>query len=133
MVTREQRGSVSILMVAGALIFSLFSLAVADLGSMLLARARAQAAADAAALAAVAQQAPVLHQGSDPETAARDVAERNGAMLISCTCEVGTPDAAVEVEITPRLGFLSGWYGRKARAKAHAHLDDDVLTYRESG
>jgi secretion/DNA translocation related TadE-like protein len=130
---RSHRGSVSILMVGGALIFSLFSLAVADLGSMLLARARAQAAADAAALAAVVQQAPVLQQGSDPEGAARDAAERNGATLVSCTCEVGTPDATVEVEITPRLGFLSDWYGRKARAKAHAHLDDDVLTYRDGG
>jgi secretion/DNA translocation related TadE-like protein len=127
-----ERGSVSILMVAGALLFSLFSLAVADLGSMLLARARAQQAADAAALAAVVQQAPVLGQGSDPEEVARETAERNGATLLSCTCDVGTTDATVEVEITPRLGFLSGWYGRKAHAKAHAHLDDDVMTYRST-
>lgn len=128
----KQRGSVSILMVAGALLFSLFALAVADLGSMLLARGRAQQAADAAALAAVVQQAPVLEQGDDPEGAARHVAERNGATLVSCECDVGTTDATIEVEITPRLGFLSGWYGRKARARAHAHLDDDVLTYRSS-
>jgi len=130
MVDQAQRGSVSILIVVGALLFSLFALAVADLGSMLLARARAQQAADAAALAAVSQQAPVLDQGDDPEGAARDVAERNGATLVSCECEVGTTDATVEVEITPRLGFLSGWYGRKARARARAHVDDDVLTYR---
>ena len=127
---RRQEGSVSILMVAGALLFSLFALAVADLGSMLFARARAQQAADAAALAAVAQQAPVLGQGSDPEAAARDTAERNGATFLSCTCKVGSSDVTVEVEITPRLRFLSGWYGRKAHAKARAHLDDDVLTYR---
>ena len=128
----SERGSVSILMLAGALLLSLSSLAMADLGSILLARARAQQAADAAALAAVAEQAPVLDQGSDPEAAARDVAGRNGATLLSCTCDVGTPDATVEVEVTPRLGFLSGWYGRRAHAKAHAHLDDDVLTYRSS-
>jgi len=128
----SQRGSVSILMVAGALLLSLSSLAVADLGSMLLARAHAQQAADAAALAAVVRQAPILREGSDPEAAARDAAERNGATLTSCSCDVGTADATVEVEVTPKLGFLSGWYGRKAHAKAHAHLDDDVFTYRES-
>jgi Flp pilus assembly protein TadG len=98
---------------------------------MLMARARAQQAADAAALAAVVRQAPVLGEGDDPEGAARDVAARNGATLVSCSCDVGTPDAAVEVEIAPHLGFLSGWYGRKAHARARAHLDDDVFTYRD--
>jgi secretion/DNA translocation related TadE-like protein len=130
--TETERGSVSILMLAGALIMALSALAVADIGSMLFARARAQQAADAAALAAVAQQAPVLDQGSDPEGAARDSAQRNGAELLSCECDVGTADAKVEVVVTPRLAFLSGWYGRRARARARAHLDDDVLTYRES-
>lgn len=129
---RCERGSVSILVAAGALLFSLFALAVADLGVMLVARGRAQAAADAAALAAVAQQAPIFDQGSDPDAAARDTAQRNGVTLLSCTCEVGTTDATVEVELSPRLGFLSGWFGRRVHATARAHLDEDVLTYRES-
>jgi secretion/DNA translocation related TadE-like protein len=127
---KHQRGSVSILMLTTTLLFSLSALAVADLGSMLFARARAQQAADAAALAAVVQQAPVLEQGDDPGGAARETAERNGAELLECACEVGTPDATVEVAVTPKLGFLSGWFGRRARARAKAHLDDDVLTYR---
>jgi secretion/DNA translocation related TadE-like protein len=127
-----QRGSVSILMVAGAALLSLTSLAVADIGSMLLARGRAQQAADAAALAAVVRQAPVLHQGDDPEGAAREVAAHNGATLLSCECEVGTTDSTVEVQITARLVFLKGWFGRSVRATARAHLDDDVLTYRDS-
>jgi secretion/DNA translocation related TadE-like protein len=131
MTVATERGSVSILMLTGTLLFTLSTLAVADLGSMLYARARAQQAADAAALAAVAQQAPVLGQGSDPVGAARETAERNGAEMLGCTCDVGTPDATVEVAVTPRLAFLSGWYGRRARATGHAHLDDDVLTYRE--
>lgn len=127
---RSQRGSVSILIATGALLLSLLALAVADIGSMLVARTRAQAAADAAALAAVAQQAPVLEQGNDPEGAARDTAARNGAELISCACEVGTTDATVEVDLAPRLAFLSGWFDRRVHARARAHLDDDVLTYR---
>jgi len=132
MAAARERGSVSILMLTGTLLFTLSALAVADLGSMLYARARAQQAADAAALAAVAQQAPILDQGSDPEGAARETAERNGAELLDCGCDVGTTDATVEVAVTPRLGFLSGWYGRRAHAKARAHLDDDVFTYRVS-
>lgn len=132
MITAEQRGSVSILILATTLLFSLSALAVADLGSMLFARARAQQAADAAALAAVVQQAPVLGQGNDPEGAAREVADRNGAELLECGCASGTSDATVEVAVTPKLQFLSGWYGRRARARARAHLDDDVFTYRSS-
>jgi uncharacterized membrane protein len=79
MAAATERGSVAILMLTGTLLFTLSALALADLGSMLFARARAQQAADAAALAAVAQQAPILEQGSDPEGAARETAERNGA------------------------------------------------------
>ena len=131
MVKRE-RGSVSILMLATTLLFSLSALAVADLGSMFFARARAQQAADAAALAAVVQQAPILGQGDDPQGAASDLAQRNGAELLDCACDVGSTDAIVEVAVTPKLAFLSGWFGRRARARAHAHLDDDVLTYRDA-
>ena len=130
---RAERGAVSIVAVTGALVLCLGALGAADLGAMLFARARAQSAADAAALAAVTEQAPVLERGSDPEQAARDEAERNGATLIRCECSVGSTEATVEVTITPRLGFLSGWFGRAARASARAALDPDVLTYRDGG
>jgi len=130
---RAERGAVSIVAVTGALVLCLGALGAADLGAMLFARARAQSAADAAALAAVTEQAPVLERGSDPEQAARDEAERNGATLIRCECSVGSTEATVEVTITPRLGFLSGWFRRAARASARAALDPDVLTYRDGG
>jgi Flp pilus assembly protein TadG len=100
---------------------------------MLLARARAQAAADAAALAAVTEQAPILGRGNDPEQAARDEAERNGAAFVRCDCVVGESIATVEVSVTPKLAFLSSWFGRHARASARAALDPDVLTYRDPG
>ncbi|MBI4728767.1 MAG: hypothetical protein HY775_04610 [Acidobacteria bacterium] len=109
------------------------AMAVADLGSMFVARARAQAAAEAAALAAVVQQAPVLGQGSDPEGAARAEAERNGATLLRCECEVGRSDAVVEVSVEPRLLIVAAWRGRPARAAARAELDPDVLSYRQDG
>ena len=126
------RGSISIVVATGALLLCLAALAVADLGSMLVARARAQGAAEDAALAAVVRQAPVLGQGNDPEQAARDAAEENGASLLTCDCSVGTADATVEVEVVPRLTFLRGWFGRHVRATARANLDADVLTYRDA-
>jgi Flp pilus assembly protein TadG len=115
---------------ATALIFALGALAVADFGSMLAARARAQAAADAAALAAIARQVPALGQGGDPSSAAREAAERNGAALLRCACAPGSSEAVVEVAVEVRIGFLGAWAGRSARASARAEVDRDVLTYR---
>ncbi|MGH2830783.1 MAG: pilus assembly protein TadG-related protein, partial [Actinomycetota bacterium] len=53
----------SVLVASVAFLLSIGALAVADGGSFLLARARAQAAADAAALAAVVEQVPALARG----------------------------------------------------------------------
>lgn len=68
----NQRGALSIVAACGALTFCLVALGAADLGAMLIARSRAQAAADAAALGAV--------RGG--ETEAHELARRNGAQLI---------------------------------------------------
>ena len=130
---RNENGSISILIAVGASLMTLFALAAADLGSMIVTRSRAQAAADAAALAAVVQQAPILGQGEDPEGAARDTAERNGASLVSCECVVGTTEATVTVETMPRLSFVEGWFGRPVRATARAELDPDVMSYEDGG
>jgi len=128
----RQSGAISILVATGTLLMTLFALAAADLGALLYARARAQTAADAAALAAIVRQAPILEQGDDPEAAAREAAERNGATLVSCDCTVGSTTATVTVELTPRISFVEGWSGRVVSATARAELDPDVMTYRES-
>ena len=132
MTRHRQQGAISILVATGTLLMTLFALAAADLGSLLYARSRAQTAADAAALAAIVRQAPILEQGDDPEAAARDAAERNGAMLVSCDCTVGKTTATVTVELMPRTSFVEGWSGRVVRATARAELDADVMTYREA-
>ncbi|MGZ4119934.1 MAG: Rv3654c family TadE-like protein [Actinomycetota bacterium] len=129
----DDHGAITIVAITGALILCLGALAAADLGSMLVARAHAQSAADAAALAAATAQAPILNQGDDPEQAAREAAERNGADLVRCDCSSGETIATVEVSVRPRLVFLTGWFGRAAHAEARAELDPDVLTYRDSG
>lgn len=69
----------------------------ADVGSAATARARAQAAADAAALAAVAESSP-SGEGR-PTEAAADYAERNGARLLRCWCEVGATAMQVLVSV----------------------------------
>lgn len=129
----SQRGTVSIIAATGALVLCLTALGAADLGSMVYARVRAQAAADAAALAAAVAQVPILGREEDPDAAARAEAERNGATLVRCTCDTGTPAAEVEVEVVPRLTYVSTWFGRAARAIARAEVDPDVLSWREPG
>jgi Flp pilus assembly protein TadG len=108
----------------------LAALALADAGSFLLARARAQAAADAAALAAVVEQVPVLSHGDDPWQAAAAEAGRNGAEMVACDCESGRFHATVTVVIRPRIALLHAWTGRTVRARARAEADPDLATYR---
>lgn len=60
-------------------------------------RAKAQLAADAAALAAVAESAP--YGGGDPEQQAEDVAQANGASLMKCLCPAGGTAVQVRVVI----------------------------------
>jgi hypothetical protein len=68
-----------------------------DLGAAVATRTRAQLAADAAALAAVAEGAP--YGGGLASSVARRYAEANGARLIECNCVAGSEAVQVEVEI----------------------------------
>lgn len=70
---------------------------VGDVGGAVTRRTRAQLAADAAALAAVAESAP--YGTSDPRGAAVEFAETNGGRLISCACDPGATTALVEVSV----------------------------------
>jgi secretion/DNA translocation related TadE-like protein len=129
----SDRGAVSIIVVTGALALCVMALGAADLGSMLVARSRAQTAADGAALAAAVVQVAILGQQGTPEEEARAFAERNSAELARCSCEQGDAVAEVEVHVRPRLVFLRPWFGRIVRAVARAEVDRDVLSYREPG
>jgi secretion/DNA translocation related TadE-like protein len=129
----NEQGTVSIVLAAGALLLATFALAVADFGSMLVARARAQTAADAAARAAVVRQVPILAQDGDPAEAARQTAAANGAELISCECRTGEATATVEVAVVASASVVPGWRDRRVRARARAGVDPDVLTYHDTG
>jgi hypothetical protein len=100
-------GGIATLLVAVVLIF------VGQLGSAASADTRAQMAADAAALAAVAEAAP--HGRNAQAFVARRYAEANGAELVVCECDSGTSSLEVEVKV-----------GR-ATARARAVLDARLL------
>lgn len=76
-------------------------------------KVRAQTAADAAALAAVAESTP--YGTGACELVARRYAELNGGRLIHCACEPRTASAEVEVEVG------------EASARARAVLDAALL------
>ncbi|HEU4488116.1 MAG TPA: D-alanyl-D-alanine carboxypeptidase family protein [Actinomycetota bacterium] len=77
-----------------ALLLTLFGIRVGDAATN---ATRAQTAADAAALAAVAES--TLFGDGEPERAAARMAELNGAELVSCLCEAGATAAQIEVEV----------------------------------
>ena len=96
--------------------FSWFSASVGELVSR---RARAQYAADAAALAAAGAMVPGAP--GDPETEAHRYAAANGAELLSCTCEPAAQAAKVKVSIGD------------ATAEARAELDMTRIAPRSLG
>jgi Flp pilus assembly protein TadG len=96
------------------------SLGAADLARVLVASARAQTAADAAALAA-AQELAVPSE-VDPSDAAAEYASRNDAVLVACSCPDGGSEATVEVRVAvgPLLLFADD---RIVRGAARAVVD----------
>lgn len=112
----DDRGSVSIVVAAILLVAMVFGLGLADLARVTVAAARAQTAADAAALGAVQE---LVVPGVPPDEVAADYASRNGGRLLSCTCDVSSLEAVVEVEVPvgPLLLFPDD-RGTTARARA---------------
>ena len=108
----RERGSASILAVAGIAVIMLLVGSVVALGSATVTRRRAEAAADLAALAAATSAI------SGPERAcarARWVAQRMRAELTSC--RLGGWDAWVEITVQPP-DLLFGLGSATARARA---------------
>ena len=81
-----ERGSASLVMLALAVVVIVLGLLVADLSIYLGARARAQVAADAAALAAAPVTFRPFGAAGSATGEARKYAERNGGVLVECRC-----------------------------------------------
>ncbi len=92
-----QAGSVTVVVAAVMALALVITMGAADVGKAMVARAHAQQAADAAALAAAQEQ--VLPSGRTPVEVATDFARRNGAELIACSCAAGASEAVVRVAV----------------------------------
>jgi secretion/DNA translocation related TadE-like protein len=117
---RSQRGSVSLVVAAAVAMALVVTMGAADVGRALIARSRAEATADLAALAAVQELA--FPSGEDPAQLAADYAVRNGARLVSCWCADGSSEAVVRVAV-PVGGFLLPLADRDVIAIARAVVD----------
>ncbi len=115
-----ERGSVTVVTAAIAGVMVALTLFTADLGAVLVARERARASADAAALAAVQELA--LPSSGTPEQHASDYAQRNGGSLVTCECPAGSREATVRVRVAIGHLFLVP-AGRTIEATAHAVID----------
>ena len=100
---REERGSVTVLTVAVMFFAAILALVTVDVLRALESKARAQTAADAAALAAAQEMA--LSPGN-PTAAASDFAGRNGGVLVECRCDPSGSAAVVRVKVPVEPVFL---------------------------
>jgi DNA topoisomerase I len=117
---RSERGSVTIVTAAILAAVVILAMGAADVAHVFVAASRAQTAADAAALAAA--QSLVVPGDGTPEDAAAEYAAKNGAGLLSCTCDEVTLDAQVLVSVP--VGPLLLWADdRVVTAEARAIID----------
>ena len=116
----DERGNVSVLVVAVIVVAFLVCSAVARLGNAAAEKSRANNAADAAALAA----AGGLALGALPAeacAAARQIAAANGARVLTCRCP------ASFAEVTVAMGDA------RARARAEVEAPEIARLSRRSG
>ena len=115
----QESANASILMLGGAALVMLLLIGLSDLASFFLARSKAQTAADAAALAAVAELIPTI--GEDPQAKAEEYASANGAELVRCACSMASDVVEVTVVVPVHL-TLRTVDAVHARAKAEIAL-----------
>jgi secretion/DNA translocation related TadE-like protein len=120
-VNRREHGAVSMVMLGVLVVGLVLTMGAARLGGALIGRARADAAADAAALAAADRLA--LGDGAgEAHRAATETAATNDARLVSCDCSGTTAEVVVEVDI-PAWGALFG----PARGRAKAEVRPECV------
>jgi secretion/DNA translocation related TadE-like protein len=113
----DDRGSISLVLVALLAALLLLGMGLADVGSAIAAATRAQDAADAAALAAAQEIA--MPTGRSPTELAIEYAARNGSSLVSCVCDPASFEAVVFVRFpVGRLLLFADDRGAVASARA---------------
>lgn len=132
-VRRSEQGGATIVVFAGSILFMILLMGAADLGFLVVCKARAQDAADAAALAAVRESFPLFSSGVDPEEAAGRVARENGARLE----ELQASASGDRVEVSTSVSLPSLFLGRAGIAPkeitATAAAEIDIRALLEDG
>ena len=120
---KAEAGSATVAMTGAIAMIAFASVAIAGLGSVYATRTQAQVAADAAALAAAVATYPPASQ-SAPHESAKDVARRNGATLIGCSCPVDETPSARVVEVVTAIAVDVPVFGDViVRASSRAEFD----------
>jgi secretion/DNA translocation related TadE-like protein len=104
----DERGSMTVLAAVAVVLGAVLCIGIGRVGGAAVERARADLAADAAALAA-ADQLALGHAADDAYAAARDAAANNSGRLISCTCRRRAAEVVVAI----------------GRARGHARAEVD--------
>lgn len=112
----NERGSVTLIVAVSLAFAGVIGAFGADITRAIAARGRAQAAADAAALAAA--QELIVSSGRSPEEVAVEYAERGGARLESCLCDPTADEVVVSVAFDVHLPLLGQVRTVRARARA---------------
>ncbi len=118
----DEEGSALWLGWVGLATVGLILVLVVDLAAYLVAGARAQGAADAAALAAIAISDPRGGLDGDPRAAATQVAVEGGGELRRCSCALGQEEVEVTVAVPVRALAVTRFAERTATATSRAHL-----------
>jgi hypothetical protein len=117
----DATGSATVVFPMVLWVTTLIAIVIIDISAYLVAASRAQALADAAALAAVTADVPV-QAARTPVAEADRVVQAGGGWLEACTCQPGLEQAAVEVSM-PVPGLVIPTLGaRRVVAEASAVL-----------
>lgn len=120
----SQRGSITLLWMALVGVIAVVTIATAGLALAYSARAQAQVASDASALAAAVATYPPAGVGGPPESRARSVAEQNGAILVTCRCRLDPTIRPRTVTVVTRVSADIPIFGElKFNAVSRAEFD----------
>lgn len=114
-------GNASIAVLSLAVMVMILIAGLGDLAIFYIARAKAQTAADSAALAAASELVPGL--GKDPSGQALQFAAANGARLLDCRCRFGSRVAEVRVAVEVRFMLARALGVKQVGARAKAEVD----------
>lgn len=119
MIDRSERGAVTVHAAAIAVLLVVAALVITEMAGLVRLRHRAAAAADLAALSA--SQASVA--GEDACAAARRIADRNGAEVLTCRMDYDV--ATITARATSHTWWGRRWaFEQKARAAPDFYLGD---------